>query len=209
MRLINQLKKALKESLSSEVAHQEMNPITREERVLKFKKHTNPRLSAVVILLFPDENNVMKSVLIERTAYKGAHSKQISLPGGKQDETDEDLEHTGLRELYEEIGVPSDDIEILGELSTVDVPVSGFVIHPFVAWLKQTPDFVLDKREVAKLIQYPVSVLQETNVIQNRIVEVDHPKMKLNVPSFEIENHIVWGATAMILNEFRKIVELI
>jgi hypothetical protein len=103
-----------------------------------------------------------------------------------------------MRETQEEIGITSDQIEILGSLSEIYVQVSGFQIHPFVGWINEKPAFNINKNEVEKTISFPLRLLK--NIIEETEIETFTGILK--VPCIKFENEIIWGATAMILSEF-------
>ncbi|MCP4522165.1 MAG: CoA pyrophosphatase [Cytophagales bacterium] len=161
-----------------------------------------PRRSAVLLLLYPN-NDKLYSVLMKRPEYDGKHSGQISLPGGKYEEDDIDLKTTAVREFKEEVGVDITKDKIIGTLEDIYIPPSNFLVSPFVAYISQKPSFVPDQREVERLIEYPIQRLLETDVIQHTHQEISN-NMKIKVPYFDIDDEIVWGATAMILGEFRE-----
>jgi 8-oxo-dGTP pyrophosphatase MutT (NUDIX family) len=169
----------------------------------KFEHRIPPRPGGVLILLYED-NGLIKFPLIKRPTYTGAHSGQISLPGGKA-EPGEDIFQTALREGEEEIGVNQKDIRIIGKLSEFNVIPSNFLVTPVVAAIDYVPEFIPDLFEVEKVIQADLfELIKEDSIRESEILAAGiYPMM---APHFLIENEIVWGATAMILNEFRTIV---
>lgn len=128
------------------------------------------------------------------------HAGQIALPGGRIEKGETALE-TALRETWEEIGITSDQIVILGSLSEIYVQVSRFQIHPFVGWLDKKPEFVINENEVEKTISFPLKLT--TNSFEE--VELETLTGTLKVPCFRFEDEIIWGATAMILSELKDI----
>jgi 8-oxo-dGTP pyrophosphatase MutT (NUDIX family) len=135
----------------------------------------------------------------ERTERVKTHKGQISFPGGKWDNTDKSLEETALREAYEETGVIKDDVCILGKLSSVTTP-SAFRIFPFVGALSRFNESVSEE-EVNKIIFIPLKHLADYS---NMEIKNRHMGMKLaiNLPFFYYKDHVVWGATGIILKEF-------
>ncbi|MBP1731493.1 MAG: CoA pyrophosphatase, partial [Deltaproteobacteria bacterium] len=120
--------------------------------------------------------------------------------GGAVEPEDPSITHTALREACEEIGLCSDDIRILGKLSTVYVEPTDYCIHPLVAYVARRPAFVPEPAEVAELIEVPLRhLLDERNVkVENWIVRGE----PMRVPYFNVFGHKVWGATAIVLSEF-------
>jgi 8-oxo-dGTP pyrophosphatase MutT (NUDIX family) len=169
----------------------------------KFEHRLPPKPGGVLILLY-EEEGLIKFPLIKRPTYTGAHSGQISLPGGKA-EPGEDIFQTALREGEEEIGVKQKDIRIIGKLSEFNVIPSNFLVTPVIAMIDYAPEFIPDQFEVEKVIQADLFELAKEDAIrESEILAAGlYPMM---APHFLIENEIVWGATAMMLNEFRMIV---
>jgi len=159
-----------------------------------------PRPSGVIILLY-EESGVVKFPLIKRPDYAGAHGGQISLPGGKA-EAGEDAVQTALRECEEEIGVKQDRITVLGKLSDFLVIPSNYLVTPVIASISPKPIFKPDTFEVSRILEARLEdLVAEDSIKQKEILAAG--KYRMIAPHFEIENEIVWGATAMMLNEFR------
>jgi 8-oxo-dGTP pyrophosphatase MutT (NUDIX family) len=160
------------------------------------------RQASVLLLLYPyscDQPDFYLA-LTRRPEYSGAHSGQISLPGGRREEP-ETLEQTALRETVEEIGVLPENVEILGQLSPLYTPPSNFCIYPFVGFSRARPAFQLNPREVAELIEVPLHLLLEPDVYKEETWHLQNFGER-QVPFFDVFGHKVWGATAMILSEF-------
>ena len=163
-----------------------------------------PRPGSVMILLYGEDNDVWFP-LTKRPDYLGTHGGQISLPGGKAELGETSIE-TALRETEEEIGVKSDTIEVLGVLSDFFVIPSNFIVTPVIGLLKTPPLFTPDPKEVVRVLQCSVNELVDANSIRTK--EILAAKFfPMRAPHFEIEQEVVWGATAMILNEFRTILK--
>ncbi|MBN2636472.1 MAG: CoA pyrophosphatase [Prolixibacteraceae bacterium] len=192
------IRKALLKKLPGAKSHMKMLP---KNRSLNAAQNDRNKLkhSSVLLLLFP-ENDVLKICLIKRPMHMKNHAGQIALPGGRIEKGETALE-TALRETNEEIGIDTSAIEILGSLSELYVEVSGFIIHPFVGWLPQKPNFVINPAEVEKIILFPLNrFLSNPDEI-----ELETVKGKLKVPCVQFESEIIWGATAMILSEFHDL----
>ena len=205
--LITKITTAFQQPLPGREAQYQMAAMDRpKDHVIKLKK---PRVASVLILLYP-KNNEPYIVLIERTSKNknDRHAGQISLPGGSHDPEDINYKVTAIRETHEEVGVAKNDIQILGQLSDLPIPVSNFLVHPFVGYCNNTPTFVPEIAEVKSIIEVPLSHLQ--NPATKQITDLVTPgNFKLsNVPYFNVDGHVLWGATAMILSEFLVMVRM-
>ena len=197
----------LKEKLPGATAHQLMLP-THRETTFRFPEFTSaPVKSAVLMLFYPADDGSINFPLIQRPTYNGAHSGQISLPGGKHEKNDPHLIHTALRETHEEIGIHPDSIEIAGCLTDLYIAVSNFIVTPVIGFSDIRPEFVLDPKEVELVIETPLSALFDSNCRKHGTV-IAGGKFKIQTPYFEIDHKIVWGATAMMLSELCMVMEL-
>jgi len=159
--------------------------------------------ASVLILFFQSGDNI-KFILTERTHNVDTHKGQISLPGGMQ-EKNESLEKTAIRETDEEIGVREKDINIIGSLSSLYVPVSGFNIYPWIGWTGSEPKLKLNPREVESAFSVSISDLLDDNKINEE--EWNLYGMPIDVPFFLFHRFKVWGATAMILSELKQVIK--
>lgn len=161
--------------------------------------------SSVLILLYPDTTgNEIQTVLIQRPSYEGVHGGQISLPGGRSEESDKDLHETALREAKEEIGLDPQKVTIIGNLTELYIPPSNYLVLPYVGFSVERPGFHPDPQEVAGIIEiYLHDLKNDRNIIQKEISV--RTGLSVYAPCFEINGSTVWGATAMMLNEFREI----
>jgi 8-oxo-dGTP pyrophosphatase MutT (NUDIX family) len=191
--------------LPGECEQMRMAPYNRLSRQVAQKVNPKPKLSAVLILVYEGETE-LETLLMLRNSYNGTHSAQVSFPGGKKEENDSSLEFTALRETHEEVGITPQTVEVLGKLSELYVPPSGFLIHPYVAICKETPQFIPNPHEVKELIRMPLRFLFESDRCKSGKIPVGISKIKLKVPYYDVHGHIVWGATAMILSELKTII---
>lgn len=197
------LKELLKGPLPGEPAQFEMAHISREKIKYEDLKKGNYKSSAVLLLL-AQRNGEFFIPLTERHTYKGAHSGQVSFPGGKKEEHDETLVHTALRECGEEIGVHK-QIEVIGELTPLYIPVSGFLVNPYVGvYTGENLEYQINNLEVKSLLELTLSDLRNPGLIKETVIEPTQG-YKIKTPYFDVRGRIVWGATAMILNEFKKL----
>lgn len=202
--LINKLEKGLQQPLPGREGQIIMAPDPfEEERFELYSMHA--RKAAVLILIYPGLSG-SRIPFIKRQVYVGAHSGQVSLPGGKWEETDIDLETTALRETEEELGVEANRINIMGELTQLYIPPSNILVKPFVAFIENEPVFKPDPREVARLISCDFSSLLDYKIRKEKLLELKGGS-KINAPYFAICNEMVWGATAMILSELLSVWE--
>jgi 8-oxo-dGTP pyrophosphatase MutT (NUDIX family) len=154
------------------------------------------REGAVLVLLYP-VNGDWYLPLTVRTAALRRHSGEVSLPGGRYDETDGTLEQTALREAWEELGIIPAEVEPVATLMPVWIPVSNFLILPVVGLAAARPAFAPARDEVAELVEVPLRMLSlptTRQTVYRQIRGVD-----CAVPCFAVAGHDVWGATAIIL----------
>jgi 8-oxo-dGTP pyrophosphatase MutT (NUDIX family) len=205
MDLISRLAYIIEHELPGEVAHHPLSPLHRPVTSEILKNLTEYKASAVAIILFENQDD-HHFILIQRTEYNGKHSGQISFPGGKKEESDTSFEDTARRESFEEIGIDLRDATLLGKLSPVYIPVSGFLVEPFVFYYPYTPEFQLQNREVASLFSVPLKELLQENVISTMNISSENKLVMKNVPCFNLQEKQVWGATALMINELREVI---
>jgi 8-oxo-dGTP pyrophosphatase MutT (NUDIX family) len=158
---------------------------------------SRPRHAAGLLLVFPldDLAHIVLTVRSEHVRHRG----QVSLPGGVI-EPGETIQGAALREAHEEIALATDDVRVLGQLTPIDIPVSGFRLHPVVAALDRRPELFPADREVARIAEVPVAALLEAPSVAPQRIARDGSA--LDVPCFAVDNLVIWGATAMVLAEF-------
>ncbi|MDE0536272.1 NUDIX hydrolase [Tenacibaculum sp. L6] len=202
---INQIEKLQQKQLGGLTSQFKLAPKLRMRYSEELILSKNPKKAAVLALFYPDSNNQTRFLLTERASYNGAHSAQISFPGGKFDMGDDNLKTTALRETFEEVGVPFEAIQIIRQTSDAYIPPSNFLVAPFIGTSKKTPLFIPNE-EVAEIIEVLVSdLLDDENLT---FVEMETSYMKnIEVPCFKLNDYIVWGATAMILSEIKDLLK--
>ena len=197
--------KIVNASLPALQSHLKMGPLERlqhYESIVSSEKV--PKMAGVLMLFYP-KNNSPHIVLIIRNSYIGIHSAQIAFPGGKHEIDDIDFAFTALRETHEEIGVESDKIEIIKAFTKMYITPSNFLVYPFLGISKEELDFKPDPSEVSEIIELFLSVLLNDATVVNTNVSTSYLG-NIDINAFEIENKIVWGATAMMLSELKDVI---
>ncbi len=201
-----QLRNKLSETLPGEAAHLKMaSRIRLNELKFNYDKRS-ARLSSVLVLLYLNKNEIFTSFIL-RPEYDGVHSGQVAFPGGRKEDEDKSIIDTAIREAREEVNIESSKISVLGTLSDLYIPPSNYLVTPVVAFSNSRPDFIPQESEVRKIIEANISFLFNESLAKRKIIHIR--KTKIDAPYFEIDGHIVWGATAMILSELRELIESI
>ena len=198
--------KIAKVKLPASEAHYKMAPL---ERIRNFNdseiESKHPKTAAVMMLFYP-KNGRTHLVLIVRNSYKGVHSAQIAFPGGKFESKDQNFENTALRETQEEIGIAPESIEIIMPFTHLYIPPSNFMVYPFLGICRHEVVFIPDAIEVANIIELPLSDFLSDAIIVNIKMTTSYANDIL-IPAFKINEHIVWGATAMMLSELKEVLK--
>ncbi len=200
--LIERLRERLQEPLPGAIAHEPLRAEPLGDIRPKFEHKAPPKPGAVLILLYPDEG-IVKFPLTKRPDYVGTHGGQISFPGGKGEEN-ETNEQTAIREGEEEIGIRSANLKVIGKLTQFFVIPSNFMVTPIVAYQKLKTTFTPDPVEVVRVLEGSLDELIKDDAVRTKEILVAR-MYPMRAPHFLIDNEIVWGATAMMLNEFRMI----
>jgi len=195
---------SLQKPLPGTDVQMEMAPPDRRFR--NFPKLPGPstRVAAVLILLY-QKNGTVFTAFIQRTEYEGVHSGQISFPGGMKEAADKDPIDTALRETNEEVGVDKSSISVLGTLTPLFIPVSDRLVTPVVGWTDIKPEFRLQTDEVVCIIEGELKKFLDPAIVRLKRLEV-RGEMR-QVRYFDYRDCIIWGATAMILNELLTIIK--
>ncbi len=201
--LINIIREKFSNPLPGRAAQYRMAHVGRDYPTPDFPR---ARKAAVVILLYPDTTGETQLVLIQRMFHpKDRHSGQISLPGGKLEASDASPKTAALRELEEELGVPTSAVTILGQLSDLHISVSNFLVYPFLGVVDERPNFIPQPSEVHAILETPIKAFLEKSMRRKKDLTLENGIMLKNVPYFDVQGHTVWGATAMIINEFAEL----
>jgi len=200
---INSIQQALQRPLPGLEGQMQMMPQPRPGMERGFDPAHLPREGGVLLLLYPKEGE-LTLVLTKRTDTLNHHRGQVSFPGGAWEPGDADFVQTAQREASEELGIQPETLIILGTLTPLYIPPSDYRIYPTVAYTPQRPDFRPDPAEVAIVLEMPLAELTSGSNVRSETWELrGYP---VEVPFFEVEGHKVWGATAMVLGEFRALV---
>nr|MBS0020958.1 CoA pyrophosphatase [Gammaproteobacteria bacterium] len=163
----------------------------------------NCRDAAALLLLYP-KNGEAHTLLTVRTNHLPTHQGQVSLPGGGV-RAGEKLIDAALREGQEEVGIDPEQVEVIGKLSALHIPISRFILHPVVAVARERPPIHLQEGEVARVLEVSLRALGEPDRV--RVETWVYKGDVYRVPFFQVENSKVWGATAMVLAEFLCLLE--
>ncbi|MFN2395799.1 MAG: CoA pyrophosphatase [Bacteroidales bacterium] len=193
------LRLCFKKSLPGVEAHLGIAPNHRRKDIVNAGLRKNGVRSSVLILFYEKGGDV-HLVFIRRPNYAGVHSGQISFPGGRWEKTDKSLYHTALREAREEVGIYPEKVKYTGKLSDLYISPSNFLVSPFVGIYQGACVFEPDPTEVAEIVEVPFSFFLETESLTQVDITVRGTEL-ISTPAFVFNEHIIWGATAMILNE--------
>ena len=159
--------------------------------------------SAVLFPLFK-RSGEWHTVFIRRPSGQGVHSDQLSFPGGRLESGELHVD-AALRETREEVGVPESQWQLLGELSTLYIPPSHFVVQPFVACSFHQPAFNPNPAEVEQLIEFPMSAFLRPGIVKRKSIFVKTFNREFESGYFDVDGHVLWGATAIMVQEFRSL----
>ncbi|WP_370453641.1 CoA pyrophosphatase [Flavobacterium sp. 102] len=189
-------------------AHAKMAPANRLDliKAIDFTKVT-PKQAAVLMLFYPKASQTYLALIL-RTSYNGVHSSQIAFPGGKVEDFDADLKETALRETHEEIGVNPNHVNVIRAFTEVYIPPSNFMVYPYLGYSESELEFNLQEDEVAGLVEFPFADFMNDKIIVNTTMKTSYAG-SIEVPGFQVREHFVWGATAMMLSELKETLKLV
>lgn len=171
---------------------------------LKGEPNETTRRSGVLILFYPKGEDIYLPLIL-RPQYDGVHGGQMAFPGGRAELKDKNIQATALREAQEEIGIKASDVKIIGNLTELYINPSNLLCQPVLGYINYRPDFYPDEREVAAILEAPLSDFVNPDTVQTRLVEARG--YKFETPGFIIQEQIVWGATAMMVAELIEIMK--
>ena len=202
---IKLLEEKLRAPLPGFAAHKMMMPHLRNPERYQLQDKSKVRNGGVLILFYPDDGKIMLP-LMKRPDYDGVHGGQVSFPGGKKEDGDQSLVDTALREANEEVGVDISKVTIIGTLSEFYLSASNFNVLPVVGFVNEKPNFVPEPVEVEQILETELKHLQKTETRKETELLI-RDTYKLKAPYFDVQGHVVWGATAMMLSELLAVIE--
>lgn len=169
------------------------------------KASPNARRASVLALFYPIDGEP-HLLFIQRSSPPGdRHGGQISFPGGAADPEDAGPAATALREVHEEVGIDPTGIELLGKLTPLYIPVSNFLVDPFVGYLPRRPHLVPQPSEVARTLQLPLAGFYAPDVVVRYDKRLYNGMLLEAVPHWRVAGEDVWGATAMMVSELVEV----
>ena len=199
----NEISKIKKLPLPGSDSHYKMAPEVRINELKARVKKKNAKKAGVMALFYPNTDDLTHLLLIQRNRYPGVHSGQIGFPGGQHEPGDRDMLDTALRESCEEVGAVRDHIDVVKSLSELYIPPSNFEVFPFIGLYKKEQPFRRQTSEVEALLEVPLTDFLDDAKLTTQSLSTSYAR-NIEVPAFIFEGHIVWGATAMMLNEIRE-----
>jgi 8-oxo-dGTP pyrophosphatase MutT (NUDIX family) len=204
--IIEKIEFGLKNDLPGFDSQKLLAPEFREEELKKSFPNSKTKKSAILILIF-EKNGTAYTVMTKRSMNLNNHPGQISFPGGRIDKIDKSSEFAALRETNEELGLKLDDIKIIGELSSLYIPPSDFIVQPFIGTIYEK-DFNLQPNpaEVDRIMIIPLKLFLNDNEIKKFEFKTKDGKVR-NSPCFYWQGECIWGASAMIISELRHVLK--
>ncbi len=202
--LIARVRERLSHPLPGHDDFRELSGYQRPDLATVMRQMPPPKESGVLALLYPSAGE-LHTMLMLRPAYDGVHSGQVGFPGGHREPGDTDILATALREFQEETGAESGNFEVLGTLTPVYIPPSRTLVTPVLAYTDRLGDLSPDPHEVAALIPVAVSHLMRDDILKRTKLFVSILQREVEAPYWDVDGHVVWGATALMIAELRKL----
>lgn len=203
---VRELRTRLAQPLPGEEAQNRMTSRPGRFSTAQFlQQRSDYRNSAVLLLAYPGPQGPC-TALIVRPEYEGVHSGQLALPGGRHEPGDASLIQTALRETQEEIGIDVQLQQVIGALTPLYIPVSNYLVHPFVAALPARPHFIADPKEVSAVLEVPLSLFVDPSAKARKAISAGGGANIL-APCYMVQERVLWGATAMMFSELEAILE--
>lgn len=201
LNLLSKLKKLPLPGIESQLKMAVVNRLEEMQRISL--EDRTPKEASVMMLIYP-KDNIPHFVLIERTTSTGKHSGQIAFPGGRKEKTDQDNSVTALRETEEEIGIDRNDQHLIMPLTSIYIPPSNYMVYPYLAFAKAELKFTPQPSEVKSVIEIKLSELLDHRNEKRATLSTSYMK-EMSVPCFYFGEVMVWGATAMMLQEIKDV----
>ncbi len=204
--LINTIQeKLIRESLPGIDAHLRMAHAIRKVDPQQIDQKVKE--AGVLIILFEKSPGDFHLIFIRRGSGhdQDKHAGQIAFPGGKKEPGDPDMMFTAMREAEEEIALDLSTIDILGPLTPLYIPVSKYRVHSFIAYAYEMPVLTRQESEIEEILELPLTEFKSPGVRQETRIQLAKGITLNHVPCFLINGHVIWGATAMIMNELLEI----
>jgi len=204
--LLDRLQRSLREnSLPGQEAQRKLAPPVRGGYA---DPPPNARRASVMALLYPIAGR-LNLLYIQRTSpANDRHAGQISFPGGSVDPGDIDAVDTALRELEEEVGVDRANVTVLGALTQLYIPVSNFLVDPFVGFMPTQPVLTPQVTEVARTLELPLSDFLLPAARQVGPRKLVNGATLQNVPFWAVGGEEIWGATSMMTAELVELLRV-
>jgi 8-oxo-dGTP pyrophosphatase MutT (NUDIX family) len=201
---IKNIEQKIQEGLPGMHSQIKMVSDTFKNRYFDMQPNEQTREGGVLILLYPEENQLHIPFILRPATEKGVHSGQVAFPGGKKEETDKDLINTALREAEEEVHLDTSQITVIGQLSPLFVFASNFMVYPTLAYTEKPPILKPNPEEVAEIFSANVEHLKHPQTIKKTTIKT--PQYTFETPYYDVNGKIIWGATAMMLSELLEII---
>lgn len=198
---VDRLEARFRRPLPGEHAQSRLSPRPRREWPAGFREE-QVRHAAGLLLLFPIDDRAHIVLTVRANTLR--HAGQVSLPGGVV-EAGETFAQAALREAQEEIGLSAGGVRLLAPLTPLDIPVSGFRLHPIVGVFPVRPPLHAADAEVAALLELDIDELVAPG--QPRFHERISAGVPVVIPGFHVHGYEIWGATAMVLAEFLALLD--
>ena len=199
--LENYLRSKINGKLPGASAHAQMTNDLRMREMLKRDKV--PRKAGVLLLIYQHQDSLHIPMIL-RPVYEGVHSGQMAFPGGRFEEIDKDLIDTALRETHEEVGVKIEREKVIGTLTNLYIPPSNTTVTPVIGLATKQPSFTPDPREVAEIHEFSIRDFAHQKNRKEVNVKIN-TNYKIKTPGFVINEQVIWGASAMMMNELLQL----
>ena len=157
---------------------------------------------AGVLIPLMERDHGLSVLLTERSSQLKLHAGQVSFPGGRMESGDLDIRATALRETHEEVGIPPDAVDVAGFLAPSPT-VTGYSVTPVVGLIREAVPIIVDPSEVETAFEVPLEFLMDGRNQQDSMREFEGVMLK--IVEFHFGGHRIWGATATMLLQLRKI----